>query len=296
MVFYSSEYTLSDNKVNEDLTKLIELNMKIHNSFEYGIGLPGYPTLAETISFGNGHCGLYATYFTEEAKKMGFEPKILDLISNINNEIELYHSVVTINLGNANFVFDPTLGIYYKSSVSDLIHSPLLADKKIGMISNASLKKYSTQLFWGNISGVKIYHDLDYYQTDLTQSQEFEITSENSFYESPYDLRALFDGKMFDNYAASEDGVTPVTFTIKFQNPVEVNRIFIGWFDRGNYPKKFTIYNDKDQEIIKMNNYKNNIGYLNKWLNSTIKTESLTFSFEEFEGQQRLLLRKLAIY
>ncbi|WP_458411721.1 hypothetical protein ACNQFZ_12730 [Schinkia sp. CFF1] len=296
MAFHPSAQALFKDKEQTQLASLIKLNLEVHNSFDYGQGLPGYPTLEETIQYGNGHCGLYATYFAEKASKIGFHPIVVDLTSAINNENKLFHSVVELKIGEKDYTFDPTLGVYYKHNVTELFMSPLLAEKKVGKSINDNVKVYGTPMFWGNITNVKVYHDLDYYQSDYLQTQKFEVSTKSSFFNSPNDLGASFDGKAYDNYTASKEGELPVVFTIKFKSPVDVNRIYFAWYDLENYPTDFTVYDENGNPLIKKTNYKNNIGHFNEWLPESSKTDSLTFSFTKFEGQQRLLLRKLSVY
>lgn len=296
LVTFSTVYALCEKDEKSELKSLIKLNLEIHNSFEYGKGLPGYPTLEETIKFGNGHCGLYTTYFAEKAIKMGFNPIVVDLTSGIKNEDELFHSVVEIKLGKNYYIFDPTLGIYYKHNINDLVTSPFLANQKVGTVTNENLEIYSKPIFWSNVFDLNILHNQDYYQQDYIHSNEFEVISKNLFYKSPNDLYASFDGKVFDNYTASIEGDVPVSFTIKFKNPITVNRIYLSWFDFQNFPTEFKVYDNNGNELVSRANYQNNVGYLNEWLRNSVMTDSLTFSFTKFKGQQRLLLRKLSIY
>lgn len=276
---------------------LIKVNEKMHKSFEYGQGLPGYPTLEETMEFGNGHCGLYTTYFTEEIKKAGYKAVIWDIKSGLdaNPDNLLIHSIVEVNINDKIYTFDPTLGIYYKKSLSQLTNSN--SDQYIGKIDNNKLTIYSTPYFWSNISSTINHNNLNYYQDNKLQNGEFSINSNSTFFTRPNDFNSCIDDFIIDNYCATEVQNNNVILNINFMASTPLQRFYFIWYDDKNYPRTIKIFdNQNNTMILNITNYRNTTGTLNQWLNSEIKTNSIKIVFDDFAGQNRLLLRKIGVY
>ncbi|MDC0761647.1 hypothetical protein POF51_13155 [Brevibacillus sp. AG] len=284
-------------KSDSNLLKLVELNLQIHNSFDYGVGLPGYPTMAQTIEYGNGHCGLYVTYLAEEFKKKGYKAVVWDLHSGLSSSEQfLYHSVIETVIDNKIYTFDPTLGIYYENSVSELITNASISKNAVGTIKNEKLKIYANPYFWANVKKTQIQTTLNYAKDNIITKVPYTVRGKDNFYSSPNDLEASLN-LIGAEYTASKEGILPVEFTITFSKEVNVNRLYFEWFDLDNYPTEFSIYDNKNSKLISTyKDYVNEVGYENTWLNSSVKTNSLTFKFSKFKGQQRLLLRNLHLY
>lgn len=169
------------------LEKLNEINLNVNKLISYGTGPlieERNPTEKEILEYGEGHCGEYSYLFSKYISRLGFHSNVVD----IHRYNQLDHSVVEVSVINNKYVFDPTLGLYYKASVNDLINNDKIDISKvrIGEPTAKELNIYEGDSFFKGIETYNEYSDIrDYYEinkmTDISFSSKTNISSELPF-------------------------------------------------------------------------------------------------------------------
>ncbi|SFD26461.1 hypothetical protein [Clostridium uliginosum] len=140
------------------------------------------PTEKEILEYGNGHCREFAYLFSKKISKFGFKSIVIDIHRFDGND----HSVVEVNVINHKYVFDPTLGVYYKTNINNLINKNKLDIDKVRVGESTASYLYGEDLFFKGVQTYDVYTDVrDYYEidkiTDTLFTSKTNISSELPF-------------------------------------------------------------------------------------------------------------------
>ena len=178
---------------NSAIESIFVLNREISNTIAYGVG-PVFenrnPTEEEILTYGEGHCGMYAYLFAKQLSMQGIESHTVD----IRRFDGAAHSVVEVDIDGKVYTFDPTLGVYYQAGVKDLVDNPNFELLKMG--NPVRLPEYASATFWSGVRQLVYYSDVrDFYDRDLLKCSSYSIYSNCSLAETENEMVASLENE-----------------------------------------------------------------------------------------------------
>lgn len=259
-----------------------------------GPGLPLNAGIDRLLEADEGNCAQHAYLFARYVAQAGYEYNIFGLyhFSGLN------HILVDVKYKGHTFAFDPTNGIYYDSSVRQILTDPTLVKTKFGQPKKDSAI-YTTSYFFIGINKVEINRNLNYAEPNLLLQQDnYEVESSDLFL-PPNDLSGAIDDTT-ETYLA---GIAPLPngFTIKFDNQVDFYRIYLKWYSPQDYATDFTISYGPDEKHLKelthVKSYKINDFSDYQFISPVnLKGKVIQFKFNKTAGQNRILLETIGLY
>ena len=200
--------------------KLKEINCYVNSLLTYGSG-PLYedrnPNEQELLKYGEGHCGEYAYLLTKYLIQKQIECKTAD--------ITMYelggHSVVEVKWKGHYFVLDPTLNLYYKGSLSDIVEYGVEADSTPYAVEGAAWGK---EYFFQNAETIRYYTEVcDSYDIEYLQKEDCIISSNLTADHLPLTI----DQKLL------RQGQGTFVIQLELEEPLSIYRLKMGFSEDG---------------------------------------------------------------
>ena len=111
----------------QDLKKIKEKVIIVHNLIKSGVGNNTCVFNDEIIEFGEGHCGHFSKMLVRELLLIGYNSEIISLITyNKRN-----HAVVQVTLNNGKkILLDSLSNVIYNNSIEEILLNPLVSQNK----------------------------------------------------------------------------------------------------------------------------------------------------------------------
>lgn len=282
---------------NDKLDELIKYNEKLSTLYkEAGPGMMGGKYNLEfdkLINYPNGSCSQQGYLLAKKAKELGFKAQLVGLYS-INNANDL---MVNVSYSDGKeYLFVPSAGAYYNNSIWKILDKPKLSNRfnsksTTNELVNNNRSAYLNESFFKNISKIEL-NRLDYYEFNLLK--KFEEVSSQNLYDEPYDETHLLDN-LNKYYTAGKENNKEQSIKYIFNNPINIYRFYFQWYSSNDYAKKIKI-KINDEQNLEFENSSRGLETEIVLPESIKEVKKIEFIFNDFSGQNRLLLKQLGAY
>ncbi|XOB65738.1 hypothetical protein ACMC5R_03030 [Deferribacteres bacterium DY0037] len=283
-------------ETNEKLLTLISYNEKLSTLYPtVGSGMAGGRyniEFDELINYPEGSCSQQGYLLARRAKQLGFEAKMLGLFAeNGANDV-----MVDVRNSKNAYLFVPSAGAYYKQSLWQIVENVELAKHFItNHIDNehvtSARQLYLSPIFFENIYRINFHH-LNDYETNILKLAS--NTRSKKIFDYPYNEAYLLDNQN-KYYTAGKRKKKDQSISYLFDNVVKVYRFEFVWYSENDFAKNIKIKINNNY-TIEIDNHESNIKTEVVLPKVITDVKSLEFIFNDFNGQDRLLLRQMGVY
>ena len=299
---YYKSYSLNsklDNKFNTDeiqeLEKLHENAVEVSRIFKkQGKGVDTKSGLDLILKSKESHCGHNVYIFARKIQDLGYQFRILGIATAVN----LNHAFVEVKLKTTGqwYLFDPSNGVYYLNTLSEIQSNPELSNNKIGQASEA-YQKYTFPHFFKNIIKINIPPDnLRWYETNY--ALEAKIINQSDFVDDNPVQNAI-DGDPYNTYTVAKENNNPNFFELDLGEARKIYRFTMHWDTESNNTSEFEILANQNGKYIAVFSSQNNIeddAFTEVILSKPIITEKIKFVAYKAQRQDEFILKEFSVY
>lgn len=106
-----------------------------------------------------------------------------------------------------------------------------------------------------------------------------------------YEMEHSLDGDPNDDYTAMTEGTTPVLRLRLLEKDIKSHRLLIIWESSQNYAKSYRVELFLGGELVQTFEIRDQNEHIQSILLEDANADEIEISVQEFEGQQRILLR-----
>ncbi|MEL6815927.1 MAG: discoidin domain-containing protein [Cyanobacteria bacterium J06598_3] len=274
----------------QQLQQLHSVSISVSQQFpEPGEGIPHMEGLQKLLESQEGHCGHFVYLFARQLQELGYPYTIYGITSNTSWS----HALIEVTVEDEPFLFDPSNGIYYPHSLTDLIGNPDLTKQMVGIVSE-NYKPYALPAFFGDINR--------YYAFQNTNSYEHNVIGDATLVSASPAAKDKGPEKAIDDatatYYVSADQ-QPASIEIDLAQKEQIYRVSAAWLSVEDYATDITLQSVVDGKTTTVLDAKNQTpggSITNIMLKKPVEAEKLIFTFSNYQGNNKLSLRDLKAF
>lgn len=260
----------------------------ISTYYIYGKGESLSDGLQSVIDDGKGNCSHTAYTIARYARESGVEARLVSLVAKTAN-----HVVCEVNVDGGWMTVDASNGVFYPHSVYELLKEPSLLSDMIGTANEFS-KVYTLKSFWSNIYSVKVNRF-----SDILKPIKATVYQSSNDFMPENGANIVTDYSDDRKYAACYAGEQTSWITLDLGNVRPVDLVAIDWYNADNYAGVCQIdgsENGEDYFSLRNTWNKTDVSTTNEMNIKPTETRYIRFTFSDFKGQPRLLIRNIKVF
>lgn len=281
-----------DNTLTQEqhLEKLHNIAISVSKQFpEPGVGIPHLEGLEKLLESQEGHCGHFVYLFARQLQELGYPYTIYGITSNIS----WGHALIEVTVEDEPFLFDPSNGIYYPYSLTELIANPELTQQKVGTVSDI-YKPYALPEFFGDINRYYAFNDTNSYEHNVMADATIVSASPSGEDRGP---EKAIDDAIVTHYESVDD--QPASIEVDLAQKEQIYRVSFAWLSVEDYATDITVESVVDGQattVLTAENQTPGGSITNLMLKKPVEAEKLIFSFSNYQGNNKLSIRDLRAF
>lgn len=282
---------LHNNIPKDEAQKLLQgINVEVNQHWKkIGKGFPIHELNLKMGAFLNseeGSCAQQSYLLARRAMMLGFRARRVGLwASSGANDI-----MVEVRIANEWKLFVPSSGVFYNYSLGEILNDPKLANLYIGRPKHTL---YLKPAFFMDLKRIDLYQNLNNSEKNIGNTAK--VSGDNLF-PPPNDAEAIQD-ENYASYAAGIENSKPQRLQYRWDQPVNIYRIWIKWYSESDYSNEYDLFIDDGQGYKFFEINKNHLNDTDEMIFPEVKEIiGLRLQFKHFVGQDRMLIRELGIF